>query len=109
MGGLVLGITVGGGNESAKPAVWHAERKLQLTVDERTGGAHPHYALQLRDLAQPPSSSPERAAPQLIGPPIVLTRDQPVAIAVVNRSKQPTAIPSHGFEPAGCYPRASAW
>ncbi len=109
MGGLVLGITVGGGNESAKPAVWHAERKLQLTVDERTGGAHPHYALQLRDLAQPPSSSPERAAPQLIGPPIVLTRDQPVEIEVVNRSKQPTAIHWHGIELESYYDGVAGW
>jgi FtsP/CotA-like multicopper oxidase with cupredoxin domain len=109
MGGLVLGITVEGGNESAKPAVWHAERKLQLTVDERTGGAHPHYALQLRDLAQLPSSSPERAAPQLIGPPIVLTRGQPVEIEVVNRSTQPTAIHWHGIELESYYDGVAAW
>jgi manganese oxidase len=109
MGGLVLGITVGGGNESAKPAVWHAERKLQLTLDERTGGVRPHYALQLRDLSQPPSPSLERATPQLIGPPIVLTRLQAVEIELVNRSKQPTAIHWHGIELESYYDGVAGW
>jgi FtsP/CotA-like multicopper oxidase with cupredoxin domain len=109
MGGLVLGITVVGRTESAKPPVWHAERKLQLTLDERTGGAQPRYTLQLRDLNQPPSSSPERAITQLIGPPIVLTRGQPVEIEVVNRSTQPTAIHWHGIELESYYDGVAAW
>lgn len=108
MGGLVLGITVGGGNESAKPAVWHAERKLQLTLDERAG-VQPRYALQLRDLAQSPSPSPESTTLQLIGPPIVLTRDQPVEIELVNRSKHPTAIHWHGIELESYYDGVAGW
>lgn len=109
MGGLVLGITVVGGSERAKPATWHAERKLQLTLDERSGGIRPTYALQLRDLAQPPPPSPERATPQLIGPPIVLTRGQPVEIEVVNRSKQRTAIHWHGIELESYYDGVAGW
>lgn len=109
MGGLVLGITVAGGAESSKPPVWHAERKLQLTLEERTGGAQPHYALQLRDLAQPPSLSPELATAQLIGPPIVLTRGQPVEIELVNRSRQPTAIHWHGIELESYYDGVAGW
>jgi hypothetical protein len=46
MGGLVLGITVLGGSESARSTTWHAERKLQLTLEERSGGIRPTYALQ---------------------------------------------------------------
>ena len=53
MGGLVLGITVLGGSERSKAPVWRAERRLQLTLDERTDG-QPRYGLQLRELAQPP-------------------------------------------------------
>jgi FtsP/CotA-like multicopper oxidase with cupredoxin domain len=109
MGGLVLGITVAGGTESGKPSVWHTDRKLQLTLDERTGGAQPHYALQLRDLAQPQSPSPEPAAPQLIGPPIMLTRGQPVEIEIVNRSKQPTVIHWHGIELESYYDGVAGW
>ena len=109
MGGLVLGITVTSGSGNAKPASWHAERKLQLTLDERGGGIRPTYALQLRDLAQPPSPSPERETSQLIGPPIVLTRGQPVEIEVVNRSKQPTAIHWHGIELESYYDGVADW
>jgi FtsP/CotA-like multicopper oxidase with cupredoxin domain len=109
MGGLVLGITVVGGTESAKPPVWHTERKLQLTLDERAGGAQPRYALELHDLDQSPSSSPESRTPQLIGPPIVLTRDQPVEIELVNRSTQPTAIHWHGIELESYYDGVAGW
>jgi FtsP/CotA-like multicopper oxidase with cupredoxin domain len=109
MGGLVLGMTVVGATEGAKPPVWHAERKLQLTLDERTGGAQPRYALQLRDLTQPPSPSSETTTPQLIGPSIVLARDQPVEIELVNRSTQPTAIHWHGIELESYYDGVPGW
>jgi manganese oxidase len=110
MGGLVLGITVLGESENPKPATWHAERKLQLTLDERSGSIRPTYALQLRDLAaQPPSPLPEPATSQLIGPPIVLTRGQPVEIELVNRSKQRTAIHWHGIELESYYDGVAGW
>jgi len=108
MGGLVLGITVEG-NESIKPTVWHAERKLQLTLHERVGGTRPRYALQLRDLAHPPPPSREATTQQLIGPRIVLTRSQPVEIEIVNRSTQPTAIHWHGMELESYYDGVAGW
>jgi len=108
MGGLVLGITVGG-RESVKPTVWHAERRLQLTLDERLGRTQPRYTLQLRDLAQPPSPSPGPTTGQLIGPPIILTRNQPVEIEIVNRSTQPTAIHWHGIELESYYDGVAGW
>jgi FtsP/CotA-like multicopper oxidase with cupredoxin domain len=108
MGGLVLGITVVGGSERSKPAVWRAERKLQLILDERTDG-QPRYALQLRELAQSASALPASATAKLIGPPIVLTRDQPVEIELVNRSTQPTAIHWHGIELESYYDGVAGW
>lgn len=108
MGGLVLGITAVGGSESSKLPVWRAERKLQLTLAEHAD-AQPRYALQLRDLAQSPSPSPAPATSQLIGPPIVLTRDQPVEIELVNRSTQPTAIHWHGIELESYYDGVAGW
>jgi manganese oxidase len=108
MGGLVLGITVVGGSEKSKSPVWRAERKLQLTLDERAD-AQPRYALQLRELAQSPSPSPASATAQLIGPPIVLTRDQPLEIELVNRSTQPTAIHWHGIELESYYDGVAGW
>jgi FtsP/CotA-like multicopper oxidase with cupredoxin domain len=109
MGGLVLGITVIGGTGNAKPPVWHTERKLQLIIDERKNGRRPLYALEVRDLAQSPSPSPESTAPQLIGPPIVLTRGEPVEIELVNRSQQPTTIHWHGIELESYYDGVAGW
>jgi len=108
MGGLVLGITVAGAGERSKPPVWRAERKLQLTIDEHTD-AQPRYALQLREPAQSPPPSPPSATAQLIGPPIVLTRDEPVEIELVNRSTQPTAIHWHGIELESYYDGVPGW
>ena len=105
MGGLVLGITVTGGSERSKPPVWRAERKLQLAIDEHTE-AQPRYALQLREATQSP---PVSVTTQLIGPPIVLTRDQPAEIEVINRSTQPTAIHWHGIELESYYDGVAGW
>ena len=109
MGGLVLGITVVGEKERSKATVWRAERKLQLTINERKDGGRPLYALEVRDLAQAPIPSPGRGAPHLIGPPIVLTRGQPVEIEVVNHSRQPTAIHWHGIELESYYDGVAGW
>ena len=103
MGQLVLGVTVGGRNEASSPAAWRAERQLQLTISERAGA--PRYALQLRDGKAPPAPRPQG----LIGPPIVLTRSQPVEIEVVNRISQPTAIHWHGIELESYYDGVPGW
>jgi FtsP/CotA-like multicopper oxidase with cupredoxin domain len=123
MGGLVLGITVEDKKGSSNAAVWHAERKLQLTINERKDGGRPCYNLEVRqdvrhpavhdpdvrDQVQPPSSPPAAAPPPLLGPPILLTRGQPVEIEVVNRSTQPTAIHWHGIELESYYDGVPSW
>ncbi len=108
MGGLVLGITAVGEREASPPAVWHAERKLRLTINERKGGGRPLYVLDLHDPAMTPSAPPAPAAP-LIGPPIVLARGQPVEIEVVNHINQPTAIHWHGMELESYYDGVAGW
>lgn len=110
MGGLVLGITVAAGKETkvAAAAAWHAERKLQLIIDERTG-TWPRYALQLGEPVQQQPRVPGGAGIQLVGPSIVLTRGQPVEIEVVNHSTQPTAIHWHGIELESYYDGVPEW
>jgi FtsP/CotA-like multicopper oxidase with cupredoxin domain len=104
MGQLVLGVAVPAPERAeAKPA-WHAERKLQLVISEREGA--PRYALQLLGDSQT-AGGPTK--PGLIGPPIVLTRDQPVEIEVVNRLQQPTAIHWHGIELESYYDGVPGW
>jgi len=103
LGQLVLGITVGGSKKASSAPAWHAERKLQLAISERAGA--PRYALQLRDGAEVPAPG----KPGLIGPPIVLTRGQPVEIEVLNKLRQPTAIHWHGIELESYYDGVPGW
>jgi FtsP/CotA-like multicopper oxidase with cupredoxin domain len=103
MGQLVLGITVPEPTGSAAIATWHARRKLRLEISERAGA--PKYALHLFD------AQAEKATNKadLIGPPIVLVRDQPVEIEVVNRLKEPTAVHWHGIELESYYDGVPGW
>ncbi len=102
MGQLVLGITVPESAQSAPAASWQADRRLRLEISERSGA--PRYAIQLD-----PQASGAMAKPGLIGPPIVLTRGQPVEIEVVNKLKDPTAIHWHGIELESYYDGVAGW
>ncbi len=104
MGQLVLGITVPETGKAVANVGWHPERKLQLEISEREGV--PRYALRLRDTAQ---HEPTPNEPGLIGPPIVLTRGQPVEIEVVNKLRQPTAIHWHGIQLESYYDGVPGW
>lgn len=113
MGGLIVGVTVLDTKGVIKPKPWHAERKVQLVVDERRDLVHPHYVLSVRDPGQPvppvPAVPPVSSAPQLLGPPLVLTQGQAVEIEIVNHSSQPTAIHWHGIELESYYDGVSGW
>jgi FtsP/CotA-like multicopper oxidase with cupredoxin domain len=104
MGQLVLGIFVPSQANAQTPAPWQADRKLQLEISERSGA--PRYALSLRDSSQ---STSNQDAPGLTGPPIVLTRGQPVEIEVVNKLHGPTAIHWHGIELESYYDGVPGW
>jgi len=97
MSGLVVGIGVTAGRTTpSSPAADVAPRRLRLSMRPASaGGARaPVYALTLEgDGAPAANDSGVRA-----GPPIVLTRGNPVAITVVNRTPEPTAIHWHGIE-----------
>jgi FtsP/CotA-like multicopper oxidase with cupredoxin domain len=103
MGQLVLGITVPEPAGSAASVSWHADRRLRLEISERSGA--PRYALQLYE----DQASSATSKPGLIGPPIVLTRGQPIEIEVVNRLKDPTAIHWHGIELESYYDGVPGW
>ena len=105
MGQLVLGITVPAQPGAPAPPPWHAERHLRLMIGEGTSGGSP-YALQLIESGHDPAGTEK---PWLIGPPIVLTRGQPVDIEVVNHLQQPTAIHWHGIELESYYDGVPGW
>ncbi len=104
MGQLVLGVTVPQAKTPPPNITWHANHKLQLVLNERPG--IPRYAIEVHDGAQP---SPVPTKPALLGPPIILTRDQPSEIEIVNRLTQPTAIHWHGIELESFYDGVPGW
>src|SRR5215468_11200669 len=84
MGQLVLGITVPDSSNSVPATPWHADRRIQLEINERD--STPRFALQVRDGKDAAKTDP----PGLTGPPVVLTQNQPVEIEVINKTKEPT-------------------
>ncbi len=105
MGQLVLGVTVPARPGDPAPPPWHADRHLRLVIGEPANSDSP-YALRLSESGQAPT---EAAKSGLIGPPIVLTRGQPVDIEVVNHLQQPTAIHWHGIELESFYDGVPGW
>ncbi|HUR94413.1 MAG TPA: multicopper oxidase domain-containing protein [Gemmatimonadales bacterium] len=99
MNGLVIGVHVAPGRSAAGRRAAESDvgrRRIRLLV---RGGAGGSEALPLYDFVVQEGDS-ERAADSLhrMGPPIVLTRDVPVSITVVNSTPEPTAIHWHGIE-----------
>jgi FtsP/CotA-like multicopper oxidase with cupredoxin domain len=94
MAGLVLGIRVAPRGVMAAPAA--DPRRIRLLVRSKPNvyGTHPGYAYVLGGTPEASDSAPlPRKSPTL-----VLAKDQPVAITVVNRSKEPAAVHWHGIE-----------
>ena len=95
MAGLIMGITVhprsGDGDHPRGKA-----RRLHLFVQEgvRRGRAPRAIGAVLQDGARPPPTD----SIEIPGPTLLLTRDQPTDIVVVNRLQEPTAIHWHGIE-----------
>ena len=100
MYGLVLGIRVAPrGPVAPAPA---ATRTIRLVIRERPKvyGDYPGYAFVL-------GGTPAESNPELLpvpGPAIVLVRNQPVAINIVNQSEDHAAVHWHGIELQSSYP-----
>jgi len=91
MGGLVMGVTVTPGASALRiPVEVKNPRKLQLVISENPEKI-PLYRLDLNDLAALRKPEEKKQA-ALLGPPIILTRGEPVEIEVKNQSSNPTAI-----------------
>jgi manganese oxidase len=108
MGGLVMGITVvPGSGPEAVPVEVHNARKLQLVISDNPEKI-PQYRLDLNDPAAPKKPEEKKQA-ALLGPPILLTRGEPVEIEVKNQSGTPTAIHWHGIELENYYDGVPGW
>jgi FtsP/CotA-like multicopper oxidase with cupredoxin domain len=98
MSGLVVGVMVeprrrGGVDEATASDA--KRRRLRLLVRPSGGTSDaPFYAFTLHERgAEPALDTTVRG-----GQPIVLRRDEPVSITVVNRTSEPTAVHWHGIE-----------
>lgn len=110
MAGLVIGWRVLPNPKSAVSAEAPASaprRNLRLLVQQssrdRYWGA-PGMGFVLQDGATPAADSVE-----IPGPPIVLTRGQPVQITVVNHLRDATSIHWHGIELDSYFDGVSGW
>src|SRR5687768_1226219 len=95
MAGLVLGITVQPGDETAAPDLdTHVRRRLSLDVREIPGRYGPNAGLGFA-LANDSAASDLVTNPS---PPIILRKGEPVIIGVKNGIQEPFAIHWHGIE-----------
>jgi manganese oxidase len=95
MAGLVLGITVQPGDETAAPDLdTHVRRRLSLDVREIPGRYGPNAGLGFA-LANDSAASDLVTNPS---PPIILTKGEPVIIGVKNAIHESFAIHWHGIE-----------
>lgn len=97
MAGLVLGLHVLANPEAqAATTILKAPRALRLVMQSAPNryGKEPGLGFVVHENGpEPPRDSVPRA-----GPTIVLQRGEPVAITVVNRLDQPSAVHWHGIE-----------
>lgn len=110
MAGLVLGIVVQPGDETAAPDLEPHERKrktLFLQTTPARYGAEAAYGFSLHDgdAAEP---APQGRRPNL-SPPIVVTKGEPVAIVVKNRIPEETSIHWHGIELESFHDGVPGW
>lgn len=106
MAGLVTAISVRPSTRVAEAPVT-PRRRLRLFVTERAapGRGRPSFAYVLqRDAREPAPDSVE-----LPGSMLELRQDEPAAITVVNRSRQPTAVHWHGLELESFYDGVAGW
>jgi FtsP/CotA-like multicopper oxidase with cupredoxin domain len=108
MAGLLLGVTVkprAGGQP--RPIAVRSVRSLQLFADmrPRVYGERPGYGFVLQEGARPPA----RDSLRVPGTPLILTKGDPVAITVHNRTTSPFAVHWHGIELESYFDGVAGW
>ena len=108
MGGLIMGIRVSpnGNTSSTIPNESIIERQLTLVIGEQ---ANYLDTLSGKGFILLESGSLSSGKYRIPGPPIVLTKDQPVAIKIINHLKEPTSMHWHGLEIESYYDGVAGW
>jgi FtsP/CotA-like multicopper oxidase with cupredoxin domain len=109
MGGLIMGIHISPDSRFGKKKTLKttSEKELTLVVGEqRENPSHNPYGKGFQLLEKGMPVSKQFSIP---GPPIILTKDQPVAIKIINTLKEPTTIHWHGLEIESYYDGVAGW
>jgi FtsP/CotA-like multicopper oxidase with cupredoxin domain len=101
MSGILIPLHVRATPGRSYPAIVGTPRALRLLVQSRPKVYRddPGFGFVLQDGARAPAPDSIR----IPGSPIVLTRDEPVRITVVNHLDEPTAVHWHGIELTSYY------
>jgi manganese oxidase len=107
MGGLMLGIHVLPAGKIVKGKIIKSERELTLIAQEEKSyfGRLPGKGFLLVE----ENVSNKREHISIPGPPIILVRNQPVAIKVINKLHEPTTVHWHGLEIESYFDGAAGW
>lgn len=108
MAGLLLGVTITPrAGSPAVPVSTTPARRLQLFADMRARvyGAQPGYGFVLQERDRVPAPDSIRVP----GTPLVLTKGEPVAITVHNRTRSPIAVHWHGIELESFFDGVAGW
>jgi len=102
MGGMIVGITVLDKTvlektDATRETPWKAERQLQLHVREQKSNLR-FFELEVQEPGQAPVQGKANRSTGVLGPPVVLTQNQPTEIEVVNHLQESTSIHWHGIE-----------
>jgi manganese oxidase len=95
MAGPVMGITVTGASIEPAPSPTATRRRMRLVARVDAGGTpeEPAYGYTVDD-----GSGAAAPPPYLPGPTLLLKRNEPVSITVVNELPEPTSVHWHGIE-----------
>jgi len=107
MAGMIMGITVRASVSPPGRAIEpEAVRKLRLVMARDTGGPEPSFGFIASGDGIP--SMPQRVV-STPGPVLVLRRNEPVEITVVNHLGESTALHWHGMELESIYDGVHGW
>jgi FtsP/CotA-like multicopper oxidase with cupredoxin domain len=108
MAGLVIGWRVLPGAKSAAPSVeaGRQRRNLRLLVQS---SAHRYWGAPGMGFVLQNGPAPRLDSVEIPGPPIVLTRGEPVEITVVNNLRGATSLHWHGIELDSYFDGVSGW
>ncbi|HEU5165043.1 MAG TPA: multicopper oxidase domain-containing protein, partial [Chitinophagaceae bacterium] len=108
MGGLIMGINVLPNKKIiAKQTKSNVpERKLSLVIGEKENYFDNSNGKGFQLIEQGKATANGFSIP---GPPLIIYKDQPVAIKIINTLKEPTTIHWHGLEIESYYDGVAGW